>query len=113
MLKRAAILDERADTKLCLNDKAVFHYREDRLNYWYSKGQDVDQVTFNEQYDAMQFSEVQDAWKGKTTRKTMAMALLGKSVVRFSQENSPPHLSLGIHQEWQSLQNLSHFSPDS
>jgi hypothetical protein len=30
LLKRAAILDDRADTKLGIQDKAVFQYREER-----------------------------------------------------------------------------------
>ena len=33
--KRAAILDDRADTKLSLTDKAVFQYREERRLEYY------------------------------------------------------------------------------
>ncbi len=59
--KRAAILDDRADTKLSLKDKAVFHYREERrLQYYqHGSGMDEDEVAFNTQYDSEQFFLVQ------------------------------------------------------
>ena len=59
-LKRAAILDDRADTKLGLMDKAVFQYREERRLQYYlqGRGMDEDEGAFNAQYDAEQFTEV-------------------------------------------------------
>jgi hypothetical protein len=59
--KRAAILDDRADTKLSIKDKAVFDYREERrLQYYqHGRGMDEDEVAFNTQYDAEQFVLVQ------------------------------------------------------
>ncbi len=50
LLKRAAILDERLDTKLGSKDKDAFQYREERqLQYW-SKGQSMmGQDDLNEQ----------------------------------------------------------------
>jgi hypothetical protein len=61
-LKRVAILDDRADTKLGLMDKAVFQYREEkRLQYYLQgSGMDEDEGAFNAQYDAEQFTEVQE-----------------------------------------------------
>jgi hypothetical protein len=35
LLKRAAILDDRADTKLGIQEKAVFQYREERRLQYY------------------------------------------------------------------------------
>ncbi len=60
-LKRAAILDDRSDTKLGLMDKAVFQYREERRLQYYQQGHgmDEDEGAFNAQYDA-QFTEVQE-----------------------------------------------------
>jgi hypothetical protein len=60
-LKRAAILDDRADTKLGLMDKAVFQYREERrLQYCLQGGgMDEDEGAFNAQYDSEQFFLVQ------------------------------------------------------
>jgi hypothetical protein len=50
LAKRAAVWDERPDTKLGMQDKAVFYqYREEReLQYW-SKGQSMDQDVFRRQ----------------------------------------------------------------
>ncbi len=60
-LKRAAILDDRADTKLGLKDKAVFQYREERRLRYFSQGggMDEDEGAFNSQYDSEQFFLVQ------------------------------------------------------
>ncbi len=59
LMRRAAILDERADTKLGLQDKAVFQYREERqLQYWH-QGHGKSEEAFNVQYDAEQFTAVQ------------------------------------------------------
>jgi hypothetical protein len=60
-VKRAAILDDGADTKLGLKDKAVFQYREERrLQYYqHGSGMDEDEVAFNTQYDSEQFFLVQ------------------------------------------------------
>jgi hypothetical protein len=59
--KRAAILDDRADTKLSLKDKAVFDYREERRLQYYQHGggMDEDEVAFNREYDSEQFFVVQ------------------------------------------------------
>jgi hypothetical protein len=61
LVKRAAILDDRADTKLSLKDKAVFQYREERRLQYYQHGggMDEDEVAFNTQYDSEQFFLVQ------------------------------------------------------
>ncbi len=61
LVKRAAILDDRADTKLNLKDKAVFQYREERrLEYYqHGGGMDEDELSFNRQYDSEQFFLVQ------------------------------------------------------
>jgi hypothetical protein len=71
LLKRAAILDERPDTKLGLKDKAVFQYREERqLQYW-GKGQStMGQDAFNEQYDAEQFAQVQELLEREDNEKS-------------------------------------------
>ncbi len=58
-LKRAAILDERASTKLGIQDKAVFHYREERQLQFYQPGHGMDEGAFNAQYDSEQFFLVQ------------------------------------------------------
>jgi hypothetical protein len=60
-LKRAAILDDRVDTKLGLMDKAVFQYREERRLQYYlqGRGMDEDEGAFNAQYDSEQFFLVQ------------------------------------------------------
>jgi hypothetical protein len=62
LLKRATILDDRADTKLGIQDKAVFQYREERrLQYYlHGHGMDEDEGAFNAQYDAEQFTAVQE-----------------------------------------------------
>jgi hypothetical protein len=54
-------LDDRADTKLSLTDKAVFQYREERrLEYYqHGGGMDEDEAAFNAQYDSDQFFLVQ------------------------------------------------------
>ncbi len=59
--KRAAILDNRADTKLSLTDKAIFQYREDRrLEYYqHGGGMDEEEAVFNARYDSEQFYLVQ------------------------------------------------------
>jgi hypothetical protein len=59
--KRAAILDDRADTRLSLKNKVVFHYREERRLQYYQQGSgmDEDEVAFNTQYDSEQFFLVQ------------------------------------------------------
>ncbi len=61
LVKRAAILDDRADTKLNLKDKAVFQYCEERRMQYYQHGggMDEDEVVFNQQYDSEQFFLVQ------------------------------------------------------
>jgi hypothetical protein len=60
LMKRAAILDKRADTKLGMQDKAVFQYREERqLQYWH-QGHGMDEEAFNGKYDAEQFTSVQE-----------------------------------------------------
>ncbi len=43
LVKRAAILDERADTKLSIKDKAVFNYREERRLQYYQHGGGMDE----------------------------------------------------------------------
>jgi hypothetical protein len=61
MVKRAAILNDRTDTKLSLKDKAVFQYREERRLQYYQHGggMDEDEVAFNTQYDSEPFFLVQ------------------------------------------------------
>jgi hypothetical protein len=58
--KRAAILDERASTKLGIKDKAVFYYREERQLQFYQIGHGMEEDAFNAQYDTEQFAEVQE-----------------------------------------------------
>ncbi len=57
LVKRAAILDDRAVTKLSLKDKAVFNYREERRLQYYQHGggMNEDEAAFNTQYDTEQF----------------------------------------------------------
>ncbi len=51
-------MDERADTKLGMQDKAVFQYREERqLQHWYQR-HGMSEEAFNVQYDAEQFTAV-------------------------------------------------------
>jgi hypothetical protein len=116
-LKRAAILDDRVDTKLGLMDKAVFQYREERRLQYYLQGHgmDEDEGAFNAQYDAEQLTEVQELLevKRETTTTMKAMALPSKGVVRFPRKPPPltsPRVSTrkGTHH-----QTLSLFSPDS
>ncbi len=59
-MKRAAILDERADTKLGIQDKAVFQYREERQLQYYQQEHGMGEEEFNAQYDAEQFTAVQE-----------------------------------------------------
>ncbi len=65
LLKRAAILDDRADTKLGLMDKSVFQYREERKLQYYlqGRGMDEDEGAFNTQYDSEQLFLVQKLLK--------------------------------------------------
>jgi hypothetical protein len=60
LLKRAAILDDRADTKLGIQDKAVFQYREERQLQYYQQGHGMGEEAFNAEYDAEQFTAVQE-----------------------------------------------------
>jgi hypothetical protein len=57
--KRAAILDGRASTKLGIQDKAVFHYREERQLQFFHVGHGMEEEAFNAQYDSEQFYLVQ------------------------------------------------------
>ena len=57
--KRAAILDGRASTKLGIQDKAVFHYREERQLQFFHVGHGMEEGAFNAQYDSDQFYLVQ------------------------------------------------------
>jgi hypothetical protein len=59
LVKRAAILDERASTKLGIQDKAVFDYREERQLQFCQIGHGMEQEAFNKQYDSEQFFLVQ------------------------------------------------------
>ncbi len=59
-LKRAAILDDRADTKLGMKDKAVFQYRKERQQQYWLQGHNMSEEAFNVQYDAEQFTSVQE-----------------------------------------------------
>ncbi len=59
-MKRAAILDERASTKLGIQDKAVFHYHEERQLQFYQIGHGMEEEAFNAQYDSEQFFSVQE-----------------------------------------------------
>ncbi len=52
-------MDERASTKLGIQDKAVFHYREERQLQYYHVGHGMDEEAFNVQYDSDQFVLVQ------------------------------------------------------
>jgi hypothetical protein len=63
LLKRAAILDDRVDTKLGIQDKAVFQYREERQLQYHQQGHDMGEEAFNAQYDAEQFTAVQELLK--------------------------------------------------
>ncbi len=60
LLKRAAILDDRPDTKLGIQDKAVFQYREERQLQYYQQGHGMGEEAFNVHYDAEQFTAVQE-----------------------------------------------------
>jgi hypothetical protein len=62
LVKRAAILDDKPDTKLGIQDKAVFQYREERRLQYYLHGQglDEDEGPFKSQYDTQQFTAVQE-----------------------------------------------------
>jgi hypothetical protein len=60
LLKRAAILDERSETKLGMQDKAVFQYREERQQQYWLKGHSMSEEAFNLQYDDEQFTSVQE-----------------------------------------------------
>jgi hypothetical protein len=55
-VKRAAILDERTDIKLGIQDIAVFHYREERQLQFYQLGHGMEEEAFNARYDAEQFT---------------------------------------------------------
>jgi hypothetical protein len=57
--KRAAILDGRASTKLSIQDKAVFHYREERQLQFFHVGHGMEEEASNAQYDSDQFFLVQ------------------------------------------------------
>jgi hypothetical protein len=57
--KRAAILDGRASTKLGIQDKAVFHYREERQLQFFHVGHGMEEEAFNAQYDSDHFYLVQ------------------------------------------------------
>ena len=57
--KRTAILDKRASTKLGIQDKAVFDYREERELQFCQGGHGMEEKAFNEQYDSEQFYLVQ------------------------------------------------------
>ncbi len=59
LVKRATILDERASTKLGIQDKAVFHYREESQLQFYQIGHGMEEEAFNKQYDSEQFFLVQ------------------------------------------------------
>ncbi len=50
------------DSKLGIQDKAVFQYREERRMQYYLQGHgmDEDEEAFNVQYDAEQFKAVQE-----------------------------------------------------
>jgi hypothetical protein len=52
--KRAAILDVRASTKLGIQDKAVFNYREERELQFFQGGHGMEERAFNAQYDSDQ-----------------------------------------------------------
>ncbi len=57
--KRATILDRRASTKLGIQDKAVFDYREERQLQFFHVGHGMEEGAFNAQYDSDQFYLVQ------------------------------------------------------
>jgi hypothetical protein len=60
LAKRDAIWDERPDTKLGMQDKAVYQYREERVRQYWSRGQSMSQDAFNKQYYAEQFTLVME-----------------------------------------------------
>jgi hypothetical protein len=109
LVKRAAILDERPDTKLGLKDKQLFNIARtgncnigarDRAGW--ARTLSMSSTTWSSSRKYRNF------WGRETTRKTMAMALPGKNIVRFHKE-TPTHLSSGNHQERQTPQNTLSF----
>jgi hypothetical protein len=52
-------LDDRTDTKLDMQDKAVFQYREERQLPYFFQGHGISEEAFNAKYDAEQFTAVQ------------------------------------------------------
>ncbi len=57
--KRTAILDVRESTKLGIQDKAVFNYREERQLQFFHVGHGMEERAFNAMYDSDQFYLVQ------------------------------------------------------
>ena len=115
LVKRAAILDDRADTKLSLKDKAVFQYREERrLEYYqHGGGMDEDEVAFNAQYDSEQFFFRAEAI-GEGRQQRQRRPWLCRARTSLGSQGKPPLTFPQVTtRKGKHHKTLSLFSPDS